>query len=112
MYEAGRRELLGRNVSEGVEPRKFIWWGEPTVYSYWKAAYCLNEKASLTILPGVRGHGMITKGTVRNLGEPDYSLWGNLQTTGRREDVREDNLVVGLTHSTLRTGKPATRGRG
>jgi len=55
---------------------------------------------------------MITKGTVRNLGEPDYSLWGNLQTTGRREDVREDNLVVGLTHSTLRTGKPATRGRG
>ncbi len=55
---------------------------------------------------------MITKGTVRNLGEPDYSIWGNLQTTGRREDVWEDNLVVGLTHSTLRTGKPATQGRG
>jgi len=55
---------------------------------------------------------MIINGTVRNLGEPDYSLWGNLQTTGRREDVREDNLVVGLTHNTLRTGKPATWGRG
>jgi len=25
------------------------------------------------MLPGVQVHGMITKGTVRNLGEPDYS---------------------------------------
>jgi len=53
MYEAGRRELSGRNVSEGIEPRKFIQSGEPTVYSYWKAEYCLSEKASLAILPGV-----------------------------------------------------------
>jgi len=53
MYEAGRWELLGCNASEGVEPRKFIQWGEPTVYSYWKAEYCLSEKASLAILPGV-----------------------------------------------------------
>ena len=55
---------------------------------------------------------MIINGTVRNLEEPDYSLWGNLQTTGRREDVGEDNLLVGLTHSTLEDGKAGHMGKG
>jgi len=53
MYEAGRWELLGRNESEGIKPRNFTMLGEPTVFMYWKAGYCLNEKASLAILPGV-----------------------------------------------------------
>jgi len=51
MYEAGRRELLGRNVSEGVEPRKFIQSGEPTVYLCWKAVYCLNERSKFNNAP-------------------------------------------------------------
>jgi len=40
LHEAGRWELLGRNASEGIEPRKYIQWGEPTVYMCWKAVYC------------------------------------------------------------------------
>ena len=51
MYEAGRRELLGRNASEGIEPRKYVLWGEPTVYSYWKAVYCLNERGKFNNAP-------------------------------------------------------------
>jgi len=68
MYEAGRREILGRNASEGIEPRKFIQWGEPTVYSYWKAVYCLNERGKFSNTPRGLSPWHDNKGNCQELG--------------------------------------------
>jgi hypothetical protein len=39
---------------------------------------------------------MITNGTVRNLGEPDYSPWkGNLQTTRRSGTWENQTIPLG-----------------
>jgi len=41
--------------------------------------------ASVVLLPGACAHGIITKGTVRNLGEPGCPLEGNPLTTAEGE---------------------------
>ena len=68
MYEAGRWELLGRNASEGIKPRKFIQSGEPTVYSYWKAVYCLNERGKFSNAPRGLSPWHDNKGNCQELG--------------------------------------------
>jgi hypothetical protein len=55
-------------------------------------------------------HG--NKWNCQELGRTRLFRKGNLHINRRKGGCREDGLVVGLTHSTRRSGKPATWGRG
>jgi len=62
--------------------------GEPTVFICWKAGYCLSEKASLAILPRGLRPWHDNKWNCQELGRTRlFPYKGNLQTTGKREDV-------------------------
>ncbi len=78
IHEADKREILGRNASEGIEPRNQPSLGRPTVFIGWKAICTHAVLASVCTHPGVCDHGMVSNGTVRNLGEPECSRKSNL----------------------------------
>jgi hypothetical protein len=90
--------MVGRNASEGIEPRKRYYCRWAKGFKFWKPAASQAIKASMRRRAGVEVHGRLFNGLRRNLGEPSRSQKESFQQAekARRKPAarQSDQLIV------------------